>query len=511
MRKNKRNISFILAAVMLAVCLCSCTAKSAEKDAKPAPEAAVETQENAEAQGTAENGEANAADAQQAADPADAQQAAAPAEAGAEESADAAAKAGTETSAGASADTQAAEGAEVNKEAGIMPVYTLERHTHLEVSSDMLIASATYETVKLSEEAKEAYPALNEAMEALSAVMSEQSESSYSEIKEAAASSWADHKGSSEDFSAGDMTVEIEPVRCDGDVLSFFEMSNVYYPDSAHGLTGYAGYNYDTATGAPITLTDVVTDLSALLPAVAENLIALGDGMPVTDVESELKESFGENGEDLDWVLDRDALVLRFAPYEIASYARGVVEARIPYAKYPDLFTGKYGRYDGAFAKRMNPNVPVSLDLNGDGETETVFVTGSYGMDGSMGLSYSELEVTVGNMGCATQADFFSWSSVLAHTEDGRNIIIVETVAESDYPTLYVFKEGKSGPSLVGKMEGMTFASQYHDEGDDDGYVEVYPLLDPSAFALKEWSESGNTEAVFYEIGEDGMPVPLED
>ena len=511
MRKNKRNISFILAALMLAVCLCSCTAKSAEKDAKPAPEAAVETQENAEAQGTAENGEANAADAQQAADPADAQQAAAPAEAGAEESADAAAKAGTETSAGASADTQAAEGAEVNKEAGIMPVYTLERHTHLEVSSDMLIASATYETVRLSEEAKEAYPALNEAMEALSAVMSEQSESSYSEIKEAAASSWADHKGSSEDFSAGDMTVEIEPVRCDGDVLSFFEMSNVYYPDSAHGLTGYAGYNYDTATGAPITLTDVVTDLSALLPAVADNLIALGDGMPVTDVESELKESFGENGENLDWVLDRDALVLRFAPYEIASYARGVVEARIPYAKYPDLFTGKYRRYDGAFAKRMNPNVPVSLDLNGDGETETVFVTGSYGMDGSMGLSYSELEVTVGNMGCATQADFFSWSSVLAHTEDGRNIIIVETVAESDYPTLYVFKEGKSGPSLVGKMEGMTFASQYHDEGDDDGYVEVYPLLDPSAFALKEWSESGNTEAVFYEIGEDGMPVPLED
>ena len=511
MRKNKRNISFILAAVMLAVCLCSCTAKSAEKDAKPAPEPAVETQENAEAQGTAENGEANAADAQQAADPADAQQAAAPAEAGAEESADAAAKAGTETSAGASADTQAAEGAEVNTEAGIMPVYTLERHTHLEVSSDMLIASATYETVKLSEEAKEAYPALNEAMEALSAVMSEQSESSYSEIKEAAASSWADHKGSPEDFSAGDMTVEIEPVRCDGDVLSFFEMSNVYYPDSAHGLTGYAGYNYDTATGAPITLTDVVTDLSALLPAVEENLIALGDGMPVTDVESELKESFGENGEDLDWVLDRDALVLRFAPYEIASYARGVVEARIPYAKYPDLFTGKYGRYDGAFAKRMNPNVPVSLDLNGDGETETVFVTGSYGMDGSMGLSFSELEVTVGNMGCATQADFVSWSSVLAHTEEGRNIIIVETVAESDYPTLYVFKEGKSGPSLVGKMEGMTFASQYHDEGDDDGYVEVYPLLDPSSFALKEWSESGNTEAVFYEIGEDGMPVPLED
>lgn len=460
MRKIKRNISTVLAAVMLAVCLCSCTAKSAEKEVKPASEAAVETQENTEAEETAKNGEADAAEA--------------------------------------------------NKESGIMPVYTLERHTHLEVSDDMLVASATYETVRLSEKAKEAYPALGEAMEALSTVMSEQSESSYSEIKEAALSSWADHKGSAEDFSAGDMTAEIEPVRCDGDVLSFFEMSNLYYPDSAHGITGYAGYNYDTSTGAAIALTDVVTDLSALLPAVAENLIALGDGLPVTDAESELKESFGEDGANLDWVLDRDALVLRFAPYEVASYARGVVEARVSYAKYPDLFTGKYGRYDGAFAKRLNPNVPVTLDLNDDGETETVYVTGTYGMDGSMGLSYSELEVTVGNMGCATQADFFSWSSVLAHTADGRNIIIVETVAESDYPTLYVFKDGKSGPSLVGKMEGMTFAKQYHEDG-DDGYVEVYPVLDPSAFALKEWSEAGDSEAVFYEIGEKGMPVPFAD
>ena len=60
-------------------------------------------------------------------------------------------------------------------------------------------------------------------------------------------------------------------------------------------------------------------------------------------------------------------------------------------------------------------------------------------------------------------------------------------------------------------MEGMTFGSQYHDEGDDDGYVEVYPLLDPSSFALKEWSDQGNKDVLFYEIGEDGMPVQLAD
>ena len=504
MRKNKRNFSFILAAVMLAACLCSCTAKSAEKDGQAASGAAAQTQETAESQAAAED---HAAAEDQAAE-AGAENAAGAEAAAAGDQAAEVAEATAVAQTGASAGT----GDEALTESGIMPVYTLERHTNFELSDDLLIAQGSYEIVRLSEEAKEAYPALGEALDALRTEMSGQAEKQFGEIKEAAVSFRESYDGDLEAFPSGDMTCGIEPVRCDSAVLSFYESCTLTYPDAAHGFMGYTGYNYDTATGAAIALTDVITDLNALLPAVSENLVALGDGMPVTDVESELEEAFGQNGENLDWVIDRDALVLRFAPYDVAPYARGTVEARVPFAKYPDLFTGKYGRYDGAFVKKLNTNMPVAVDLDGDGETEPVFVTGTFGMEDAISLNYSELEVTVGTMGCAQQADFFSWNSVLVHTGDGRNIILVETRGDNDYPDLYVFEAGSKGPRAIGKMEGMAFAAAYREASGDDGeFLEEYPALDPSAFALKEWSDQGNKDVLFYEIGEDGMPVQLAD
>ena len=336
MRKNKRNFSFILAAVMLAACLCSCTAKSAEKDGQAASGAAAQTQETAESQAAAED---QAAADDQAAE-AGAENAAGAEAAAAGDQAAEVAEATAVAQTGASAGT----GDEALTESGIRPVYTLERHTNFELSDDLLIAQGSYEIVRLSEEAKEAYPALGEALDALRTEMSGQAEKQFGEIKEAAVSFRESYDGDLEAFPSGDMTCGIEPVRCDSAVLSFYESCTLTYPDAAHGFMGYTGYNYDTATGAAIALTDVITDLNALLPAVSENLVALGDGMPVTDVESELEEAFGQNGENLDWVIDRDALVLRFAPYDVAPYARGTVEARVPFAKYPDLFTGKYGR-----------------------------------------------------------------------------------------------------------------------------------------------------------------------
>ena len=65
---------------------------------------------------------------------------------------------------------------------------------------------------------------------------------------------------------------------------------------------------------------------------------------------------------------------------------------------------------------------------------------------------------------------------------------------------------------MVGKMGGTGFAAAYHEaDGEEEEYLEEYPVLDPSSFALKEWSDTGETEVLFYEIGEDGMPVELAD
>ena len=486
MTKYRYITSVISIMAMLAVCLSACSVKTAGKDAQ-----AQETQAVEEVQ--ASLGETQVPEEPQVPEDEQAETAQEEAEAQAQE----------ETK--KQADTAQAQD-------GIRPYYTVERRTFLDEDEDetMVIASGSYETIRLTEEAAAAYPALSDTLAALSAEKSEEAGKWYGEIKEAAVSYQAEYQEDPADFPAGEMTIGIEPVRCDSEVLSFFEKSSGYNSGAAHGIVGIRGFSYDTAAGAAIDLTDVVTDLSSLVPAVAENLMSMGDGMPVTDVEDELREYWDENSGNLAWVIDRDALVLRFAPYDLASYARGMLEARIPYEKYPDLFTGKYGRYEGSFARQLNPDMPPPLDLDGDGETETVFVTGTYGMDEVVSLSFSELEVTVGSMGCAEQADFNTWASVLVHTADGRNILLVDTRADSDYPVLFVFETGSSGPVLKGKMEGMCFAAAYREgSGEDDGYLEEYPVLDPARFALKEWSESGNSDVVFYEIGEDGMPSQL--
>ena len=320
------------------------------------------------------------------------------------------------------------------------------------------------------------------------------------------------------------MTLKVEPVRCDNEILSFFEISSSYYPGAAHGMSGYSGVNYDPAAGTPIALTDVIKDPSAMAGVVTENIKSTTDGQSASDSVSGLEEYFGENSEDLAWAIDRDALVFRFAPSDIAPYALGPLEARIPFAAYPDLFTGKYGPAEGEFARMLDPYQQNMVDLDGDGQTEIVWVTGSYGFEDS--FAYEMLEVIVGERGCSEEEYFFSWDSYVLHTQDGRNFVLTETTSDNDYTNLHVFEIKNGKPSHVGKLEGTGFASVYHerpeagdgsDEGSDDydmsWYVDKYPILSPSCFALSKQMNLMSTYNTvrFYEMGEDGMPSPLTD
>ena len=84
------------------------------------------------------------------------------------------------------------------------------------------------------------------------------------------------------------MEGKIIPVRCDQTVLSFYEVTSLYYPGAAHGTVGYSGYNYNPENGAQITLAEVFTDPAALKPVVAKYLRAQADGSPIEDATSVL-------------------------------------------------------------------------------------------------------------------------------------------------------------------------------------------------------------------------------
>ena len=402
---------------------------------------------------------------------------------------------------------------------GVRPIYKLQGHSRMEEQDLTLIASGSYDTVTLTEEAVIDYPHLNKAIEAENDVIAEKYEKTFAEIKEAAENAIAEQREDTEEFPVGNMEGKIVPVRCDRSVLSFYEVTSLYYPGAAHGSVGYSGYNYKPENGEQITLADVFTDPAALKPVVAKYLRAQADGSPVDGAEDMLQYYFDEGNMDaLTWVIDQDGVTFLFAPSDIAPYAMGTLEAKIYFDREPSLFTGNYGSSKEGYVKPMSPYTEMTVDLDGDGSDEKLSVTGTY-EEGNEIYAYSGIQVCVGDQVCTAELYCFSMQPSFVHTEDGRNYVYVVTATDNDYPELTVFAIKDNVPSLLGKMDGTGFASAFHPEYVDGEYSleqsfsERYPLIDPSKFALGTRMQLMSTYSGhrFYKAGEDGMPAPLTD
>ena len=413
---------------------------------------------------------------------------------------------------------EAAQSAEAESDV-VRPVYKLQSHSRMEEKDLTLIASGSYDTVRLTEEAAMNYVYLNKAIETENDLIAERYEKSFAEVREAAENAIAEQREDTEEFPVGNMEGKIIPVRCDQTVLSFYEVSSVYYPGAAHGSIGYSGYNYKPENGAQITLAEVFTDPAALKPAVAKYLRAQADGSLVDGAEDMLQYYFDEGNMDaLTWVIDQDGVTFLFAPSDIAPYAMGTLEAKIYFDREPSLFTGNYGSSKEGYVKPMSPYTEMTVDLDGDGSDEKLSVTGTY-EEGNEIYEYSGIQVSVGDQVCTAEQYCFSMQPSFVHTEDGRNYVYVVTATDNDYPELTVFAIKDNVPSLVGKMDGTGLASAFYPEYVDGEYsLEQssnvrYPLIDPSKFALGTRMQLMSTYSGrrFYEVGADGMPAPLTD
>ena len=348
-----------------------------------------------------------------------------------------------------------------------------------------VIASLSYEVPALIENAVIEHTELHRTLVGDCEAIAERYRKSFDEIKEAAGTAIENMDGDVEDFPAGEIEGTMEVVRCDASVLSLCDISYVYYPGAAHGITGYTGYNYDTWSGNPITLEDVFADLPGMEAAIADNLIAVSTGEKVEAEDGMLDYAF-ENG-------------------------------KVSFSENPSLFTGTYGAAEGSYVKKLEPYMPYAVDLDGDGSVENVSVNSIAGDDDYYNAG---LEVHVGDETLTQEDAFYGLTAYLLHTEDGRNYVYTFTSGDNDYPTLTVFAIRDKVPSVVGKMEGSGTASQYIEMLGDDGeadpeesFIQRIPLIDPAHFALSTRLTIMSTYSGvrYYGVGDDGMPVPQTD
>ena len=140
--------------------------------------------------------------------------------------------------------------------------------------------------------------------------------------------------------------VAYSPMRIDQGILSMFG-SYATYSGTPHPETSFQAVSYDLLTGDALTLDKVLTDSassSSISQLVISALNAIKDEKHLfIGFEEIVSERFSKELKmDTDWYFSEDGLCFFFSPYEIASYASGVIVAQIPYQELAGIIHDAY-------------------------------------------------------------------------------------------------------------------------------------------------------------------------
>lgn len=170
--------------------------------------------------------------------------------------------------------------------------------------------------------------------------------------------------------------------RADDNVISFTEDS-YFYMGGAHGSPGSTGVNYDTKTGELIAFTDLSDDPDAFHAdtlaynqELAQNEYYSEQMFYTDDITNGTLESV-LYADDV-WYLSPAGLVFMSAPYALASYASGTLEFIIPYSDLDDMGFNDAYDYTGRQIVKLLEGSPYSIDLNGDGNADSVDYSTEY-------------------------------------------------------------------------------------------------------------------------------------
>ena len=174
--------------------------------------------------------------------------------------------------------------------------------------------------------------------------------------------------------------------RADDHVISFTE-NGYEYMGGAHGMPYATGINYDTKTGEMISFAELSDDPDAF----HADTLAYNQALAQTEYYSDQLFNTDDitNGTleqvlyaDGMWYLSTSGLVFMSQPYALAPYSSGTLEFTIPYSDLKGMGLKEAYTYTGRQIVNVLENDPYSIDLNGDGNEESVMYSGEWAADG---------------------------------------------------------------------------------------------------------------------------------
>lgn len=388
-------------------------------------------------------------------------------------------------------------------------ITTCRNNTYNE--SGRLKVMVTYDKLSLDQSESAKYPELAKAL----GEAAEKTDKYYTDRASVMDSDYESLK--SDGFSFDDKyfsdEMNISVTRADSYVLSI--ASDEYYDGGgAHPNFTYSASNYDTQTGALLSLTDVVTDPDEFLAVVEDKMsveypeVYSSSGDTLTEyLESEKKNGF----RDLVWSMSCEGITVYFSTYTLGSYAEGDQVITVFFDEKPELFEEKYTDVpDSYILKNEKMNEVVRIDTDNDGKREAVYIE----READEYDYFFNWIIHVGDKALTVSDYCYEYDYYIVRS-DGRYYMYLFQTGEDDYSTLVVIDLKEMAPvdenSRNLYLKNTLISYDYTDEG-SYFITEGNTLTDPARMILSTNQNVLGTYSGFktWHIGSNGVPVTDE-
>ena len=370
----------------------------------------------------------------------------------------------------------------------------------------------------LSDEEAAAYPELNQALTLEYDTLKKSTQEDLNNLKESAEEMV--------EYMQGDdnmqLIAEYAPyvLRADENVVSYEQFYDDYY-GGAHGYHSYAGFTFDTKTGKKLDLYDVITGEESVKAGIIQELknkYASEDGLVENNTPEEDADTFFEYVDSKDqsgavaWSLGADRLNIYYNPYNIGSWALGIVSVSLPFEKYPDAVKEEYKMGPSDYSVKIGIYADYSADIYNDGSFSDVSVY----PDGTDDYANSALRIQIqdenGQVTSRVFDDMYYFTMEAYYVKTGnRHFLHVFTHSENDWTADNVYEITNGQIRDLGYVEGTPALIRYEYNYNEDSLFtnseDVAAYNDPGALYLEKTMNAFSTYSGsrHYHVGSSGL------
>lgn len=370
----------------------------------------------------------------------------------------------------------------------------------------------------LSDEEAAAYPELNQALTLEYDTLKKSTQEDLNNLKESAEEMV--------EYMQGDdnmqLIAEYAPyvLRADENAVSYEQFYDDYY-GGTHGYHSYAGFTFDTKTGKKLDLYDVITGEESVKAGIIQELknkYASEDGLVENNTPEEDADAFFEYVDSKDqsgavaWSLGADRLNIYYNPYNIGSWALGIVSVSLPFEKYPDAVKEEYKMGTSDYAVKIGIYADYSADIYNDGSFSDVSVY----PDGTDDYANSALRIKIqdenGQVTSRVFDDMYYFTMEAYYVKTGnRHFLHVFTHSENDWTADNVYEITNGQIRDLGYVEGTPALIRYEYNYNEDSLFtnseDVAAYNDPGALYLEKTMNAFSTYSGsrHYHVGSSGL------